>query len=126
MVWGMGLTVLWGLVNVAEGARGDSPCARLPEKLQLTRLSTLPDPFHFLNGTGVTTKEGWECRQAETQALFERLELGSKPGKPSSVTGSLSGNSLTVTCSEGGKSISFSVSMSVPSSGGGPYPGTRG
>ena len=120
----VGVALLSALVSVYRGdARQDSPCAKLPGSLSLTSVSTLPDPFKFLNGTAVTSKDGWECRQAETQALFEKLELGTKPGKPTTVTGTFSGSSLTVQCSEGGKSISFSVSISAPSGGSGPYPG---
>lgn len=43
------------------------------------------------------------------------------PPKPANVTGSLSGNTLTVSVSDQGKSISFTVSVSKPS-GAGPFP----
>jgi hypothetical protein len=44
------------------------------------------------------------------------------PPKPSSVTASLSGSTLTINCAYSGKSISFSVTISYPSSGAAPYP----
>ncbi|EOD46607.1 putative carbohydrate esterase family 15 protein [Neofusicoccum parvum UCRNP2] len=88
----------------------------------LEETAKLPDPFTFANGTQVTTKSAWACRQQEISQLFQTYELGAKPPKPSSVTSSLSSNTLTITASEGGKSISFSVSISYPSSGTAPYP----
>src|SRR5690606_28158086 len=63
----------------------------------------------------------WECRRREILELFQRYELGTFPPKPQSVTGSYSGGRLTVNVSEGGKSISFQVSISTPS-GSGPHP----
>jgi len=42
------------------------------------------------------------------------------------VTASFSGNSLSISVSEGGKSISFSVSITYPSSGTAPYPAIIG
>ena len=44
------------------------------------------------------------------------------PGPPTSLTASLSGNTLTITPTVSGKSISFSVTISYPSSGTAPYP----
>ena len=84
--------------------------------------SKLPDPFTFLNGTRVTSKADFACRQQEISQLFQRYELGTLPGKPQSVTGSFSGNTLTINVSDQGKSISFTVTISTPSSGTAPYP----
>lgn len=77
--------------------------------------SFLPDPFTFFDGTKVTTKAQWDCRRAEISQLLQKYELGVLPPKPSSVTGSLSGSILTINVSEGGKSISFTASISLPS-----------
>ncbi|KAF6752036.1 hypothetical protein DFP72DRAFT_1047411 [Ephemerocybe angulata] len=81
----------------------------------------LPDPFTFFGGTKVTTKTDWTCRREEINKHFQRLELGTLPPKPASVTGSLSGNTLTVNVTHEGKSISFTASVSRPS-GTGPFP----
>lgn len=54
--------------------------------------------------------------------FHKNYELGTLPPKPQTVTGSLNGNTLTVNVSDSGKSISFSVSISHPSSGTAPYP----
>lgn len=73
----------------------------------------------------MTTKAQWDCRRAEILQLLQKYELGTLPPKPSSVTGSLSGNVLTVNVSEGGKSISFTATISLPN-GSGPFPAIIG
>ncbi|KAJ2915817.1 hypothetical protein MD484_g4611, partial [Candolleomyces efflorescens] len=95
--------------------------APLPSTLSLRANSRLPDPFTFYDGTRVTSQNDWACRREEINQLFQRLELGTLPPKPASVSGSLSGNSLTVNVSHEGKSISFTASVSFPS-GTAPFP----
>lgn len=95
--------------------------AALPSSLTLRANSRLPDPFTFYDGTKVTSQNDWTCRREEINQLFQRLELGTLPPKPASVTGSLSGNSLTVNVSHEGKSISFTASVQFPS-GTAPFP----
>ncbi|KAF5381635.1 hypothetical protein D9615_005545 [Tricholomella constricta] len=101
---------------------GSATCTPLPGSISLTANAKLPDPFKFLNGNRVTTKAQWECRREELFQLFQRYELGTLPPKPQSVTASYSGGKLTINASEGGKSISFQVTVSTPSSGSAPYP----
>ncbi|PVG03708.1 hypothetical protein CPB86DRAFT_694308 [Serendipita vermifera] len=96
-------------------------CTSLPSNPSLPTVSKLPDPFLPVSGSRITTKEQWTCRRNELSELIQRYELGTKPPKPSSVTASFSGSSLTINVSEAGKSISFSVSVSRPS-GSGPFP----
>ncbi|KAJ3042201.1 carbohydrate-binding module 1 [Rhizophlyctis rosea] len=81
----------------------------------LVNNARLPDPFTFTSGAKVTTQSDWQCRRNEILRLFDQYELGALPGKPSSVTGSYSGNTLTVNVSNGGRSISFTASISRPS-----------
>lgn len=81
----------------------------------------LPDPFTFAGGQKVSTKADWKCRQAELSTLFQKYELGTLPAAPSSVSASYSGTTLSITVSDNGKSISFSVTISKPS-GTGPFP----
>ena len=67
----------------------------------------------------MTSKSQWECRRAELNAEFQTYELGQKnPKAPGAVTGSMSGNTLTV--SVGGKS--FTVTITLPTTGTAPYP----
>jgi hypothetical protein len=84
--------------------------------------SKLPDPFTFASGTKVTTKDQWACRANEISQIFQKNELGVLPGKPQSVTASLSGSTLTINVSDQGKSISFTASIKLPTSGTAPYP----
>ncbi|KAG8751781.1 carbohydrate-binding module 1 [Serendipita sp. 396] len=96
-------------------------CTPLSGNPTSSTIPKLPDPFQRVSGSRVTTKNDWTCRRAEISQLMQTNELGTMPPKPSSVTGSLSGNTLTINVSEGGKSISFTVSISFPS-GTGPFP----
>jgi hypothetical protein len=81
----------------------------------------LPDPFLLNSGSRIKSESEWAARRAEIVQDFYKTELGDKPAKPSTVSATLSSNSLSITCSEGGKSISFSVTITYPS-GNGPFP----
>ncbi|XP_006455315.1 hypothetical protein AGABI2DRAFT_209748 [Agaricus bisporus var. bisporus H97] len=101
-------------------------CPTTPSNLSFSN-TFLPDPFTFADGqTKVTTKAQWNCRRAELSKLLQQYELGTLPPKPSSVTGSLNGNTLSVSVSEGGKSISFSATITRPSGATAPYPAIIG
>ncbi|PBL01909.1 carbohydrate esterase family 15 protein [Armillaria gallica] len=109
------------VASLLFAASAFAQCGNLPSNVSLTSDSMLPDPFTFLNGTTVTTAAEFTCRQAEISALLQRFELGQLPPRPESVVGTLSGNTLTVQVSHGGKSISFTVGIQMPS-GTGPFP----
>ncbi|KAK0443386.1 Glucuronoyl esterase catalytic domain from Hypocrea Jecorina [Desarmillaria tabescens] len=109
------------VASLLFAASAFAQCGNLPSDVSLTPDSMLPDPFTFLNGTAVTTADEFTCRQAEISALFQRFELGELPPRPESVVGTLSGNTLTINVSHGGKSISFNVGIQTPS-GSGPFP----
>ncbi|HEU4388549.1 MAG TPA: dockerin-like protein, partial [Blastocatellia bacterium] len=75
----------------------------------------------------MTTKAEWNCRRAEIATLAQEFEYGYKPSTPSSATtGSRSGNTLTVTVTDNGRTISFNCSITYPSSGTGPFPAMIG
>ncbi|KAK2756099.1 hypothetical protein FQN54_005506 [Arachnomyces sp. PD_36] len=93
-----------------------------PGNAQPEAIATLPDPFLPLDGARVTTKAEFECRQQEISSLFQQFELGTFPPAPTSVKGTLSGDTLTIDVEDGGSSVSFTVSVSLPSGGSGPYP----
>lgn len=96
-------------------------CPSTPSGLGSPVSNQLNDPFTFHGGGKVTSKADWACRQAEISQLLQRYELGTLPPKPS-VSASYSGTTLSITVSEGGKSISFSVSISGIPSVSGPHP----
>ncbi|SNS93375.1 Cellulose binding domain-containing protein [Asanoa hainanensis] len=83
--------------------------------------SRLPDPFRKVAGTRITSKSDWRCRRAEIKELAERHVYGDKPGKPASVTGTVSSSGITVNVAHNGRSASFSASVQLPS-GTGPFP----
>jgi hypothetical protein len=98
-----------------------APFAQLPTNAKF------PDPFTMLDGTPVTTRAQWICRHRELSAMFQRYETGQKTAKPGQVSGSMSGSTLTVSLSDGaGKNGSFTVSITYPSGGTGPYPAMVG
>ncbi|HTP28830.1 MAG TPA: hypothetical protein VMK12_24615 [Anaeromyxobacteraceae bacterium] len=71
----------------------------------------------------MASKDDWPCRRAELSQLIQAFEYGAYPPAPSSVTGSLSsdGLTLTVTVNYGSKSITFSPTVALPT-GSGPFP----
>lgn len=111
------LTVL--AVPVIE-QRQDAVCT-VPTTFPTFTNAKLPNPFKFFDGRAVTTKADFECKNQEVSAAMQAQELGEFPKKPSSVTATLSGSSLSITSTEGGKSVSFTVSIKKPS-GTGPFP----
>lgn len=84
-------------------------------------VSELPNPFIAASGTNITTKADFDCRAQEISKMFQQYELGDYPGPADTVKGTLSGNTLTVAVTVGGKSVSYTASVSKPS-GNGPFP----
>ncbi|KAJ4366824.1 hypothetical protein N0V83_007350 [Neocucurbitaria cava] len=99
--------------------RQDAACT-IPTTFPTTTNAKLPNPFKFFNGKDVTTKAEFACRQQEVSAALQAQELGDFPKKPT-VSATFSGSSLAITSTDGGKSVSFSVSIKKPS-GNGPFP----
>ncbi|HXX70278.1 MAG TPA: hypothetical protein VEK07_24070 [Polyangiaceae bacterium] len=97
--------------------------------------SSLPDPFMSLDGTRITSTSQWTCRRAEIMAQAQLYELGTKPPKPSMVSGSFApitnsdagvNGAITVNVSEGGSSTSFTSTVTYPTTGTPPYPAMIG
>ena len=82
----------------------------------------LPDPFKKADGTRITKKSEWRCQRRYLRKVVEKYVYGEKPPKPEMVTGTVSKTSITVNVSGGGKTASFTASVSVPTSGTAPYP----
>lgn len=74
----------------------------------------LPDPLMKLDGTRITSRSEWAYRREEILQSLYKYILGEKPiPAKGSVTGTVSTSKITVNVSEGGKSCSFSVTVSM-------------
>ena len=111
----------------------DNPCGEgwtippMPSFSSLPINPYHPDPFRFMSGSRVKTKDQWTCRRAEIAALVQEFELGYKQYTPKdATTGSMIGNSLRVTVTDNGHTISFNCSITYPSTGSPPYPALIG
>lgn len=86
----------------------------------------LPDLFEFFDGSRMSSKSEWSCRRAEIKKVVETYIHGEKPGRPETVTGSVSNSSISVHVENGGKSIDFSVTVSIPGGASMPAPAIIG
>lgn len=112
--------------DFVEDRRSECVIPAFPAASSLTTSNAkLPNPFKMIDGTPVTTLAQWKCRREEMIATAEFYELGVKPRNPEKVTGSFSGNTLTVTVTDKGKTLSFTVTISKPA-GAGPFPAIIG
>ncbi|KAL2862286.1 putative extracelular cellulose binding protein (Cip2) [Aspergillus lucknowensis] len=116
LVLGLALSFLYTNVQ--------AQCPTLPASPSLETIATLPDPFSWYPAQDgrISSADDWACRREHIATLLQQLELGEKPPTPPNVTATLSGDTFSIMASESGKSISFDVSISQPSSGTGPYP----
>ncbi|KAK2056526.1 carbohydrate esterase family 15 protein [Colletotrichum caudatum] len=85
----------------------------------------LPDPFAFVDGSKVSTKNDWACRATEIQNIMEQYELGDFPPPPDRVEASFSGVNLNVKVTVGSASLSMSAAIKKPS-GNGSFPAIIG
>src|ERR1700712_2383552 len=83
--------------NLAVATTTSTSCPSLPSSIPLPTVTELPNPFEAVNGSQVTTKDEWDCRQQEINALFQLYELGRKPDAPSVFTPTFSDNTLSIT-----------------------------
>ncbi len=101
-----------------------SACTRefkAPAFQDLKTNAKLPDPFTFLDGTKVKTRDDWVCRQKEISTLAQAFIYGPKPGKPETLNATFSGGTLTLDMASGGRTWKLSVAIKTPS-GTGPFP----
>src|SRR6478609_8759530 len=80
----------------------------------------LPDLFKSFDGTRISKKSDWKCRRAELKKAVETFIHGEKPGRPEKVTGSVTATSIKVHVEHMGKTIDFSVAVSMPGGTTGP------
>jgi hypothetical protein len=112
--------------DFVEDHRGECVIPAMPAVSALVANAALTNPFKMMDGTPVTTLAQWKCRREEIAAMLEKYIHGEKPRNPEKVTGSLSGNKFTVSVTDKGKTVSFSVTITKPSTGSGPFPAVIG
>ena len=89
-------------------------------------ISTLPDVFASFDGTRMSKKADWRCHRAELKKAVETYVHGPKPGRPTTVTGSVTSTTIKVHVEQGGNSADFSVSVSIPEGAKTPAPAIIG
>src|SRR6185503_1479726 len=115
------------VTQAGTGGGGTCTVPPMPSFESLPNNAFFPDPFLFMNGTRMTTKAEWSCRRQEIATQAQEFEYGYKPNPPTSATtGSRSGNTLTVTVNDNGRTISFNASVQYPTTGTAPYPAMIG
>ena len=82
----------------------------------------LPNLFTKLDGTMMSKRSDWRCRRAELKKIVEKYIHGTKPGRPDTVTGTVSATAINVHVVHMSKTIDFSVTVSLPSGTTGPVP----
>ncbi|CAG9940066.1 unnamed protein product [Clonostachys rosea f. rosea IK726] len=117
MIYVLSVALLFGFAVTALPATPVSPLLErqaCSPSSNIPAVSTtyLPDPFVFADGTRVTSVDQWSCRQQEILNAYQQYEFGDLPPAPSSLTASLSGNTLSITVSVSGKSSTFTASIS--------------
>ncbi|KAJ7610089.1 hypothetical protein FB45DRAFT_875903 [Roridomyces roridus] len=107
---------------VLFAATAKAQCPAIPNLSSYTN-TQLPDLFTFADGvTKVQTMADWACRTAEISTLLQQDELGTMPADPTSVTATFSGTTLAITVTDQGKTMTFSPTITFPTSGTAPYP----
>jgi endo-1,4-beta-xylanase len=110
--------------------RGLRRSGKYPDPYDLPAVNTLPDPFTFFNGAKVRSVADWEKRRVEIKDLAQYYEFGAMPPPPQVLTaksapntsGPAASKSITVTVQDGGKTVSFTPVLYLPSTGAPPYP----
>ena len=107
---------------VEEEYTGTAPS--LPAVSKLTSYRMLPDPFVYSDGKDtVKFFSGWAKRRYEISQEIQKYEIGTKPAvAPEQISASMSGNTLKVVVTVGGKSLTLTSTISVPKSASAPCP----
>ncbi len=95
-----------------ENSGAGYPPASLPALNQLPVVDPLPDPFMWSSGRGRSKNfRDWERRRNEIKAEIEHFEIGTKPGRPQSITANFTrgtnGDTLTVDVSVNGQTLTL-------------------
>lgn len=109
----LGTTSDGGSGGEDTGADFECVLPELPDPSSLTyENQKLPDPFTFFDGTKVTTKAQWDCRRKEILAMADKYLYGPVPPQPDEVTGTVSGGTVSITCTVGSMTETFTANIS--------------
>lgn len=110
------------LVYDQENTGADCPAIYTPFFGELPETSFLPDPFEWSDGRGrIVNKSDWRCRRNEIATEIQKYEIGTKAAPPENIEASFSNNTLSVTVTVNGESLTLSSAINLPE-GDGPHP----
>lgn len=109
-----------------ENNGADCPVPEMPAIGQLPEIAKLPDPFTKTDDTRITEQQQWRCLRQETNLKLQHYEAGTKPAKPATVGGSVTTEAVTVNVEHEGEAITFTASITLPTTGEAPYPAMIG
>jgi hypothetical protein len=95
-----------------------TPVSPLPVGTMGPSQKMCPDPFKFINGTRISSKADWECLRADLSAMLQAAVYGPKMPPPDTLKATISGGTVTVNCTVGTRTGSFTFTIS----GGGTKP----
>ncbi|MBN8877733.1 MAG: cadherin domain-containing protein [Sphingobacteriales bacterium] len=114
------------LVYTTENTAGSCAAPPLPTLAQLPIIAPLPDPFVWSDGSKRSTSfTDWACRRNEIRREIENYEIGTKPGRPDTISASFAGTTLTIQITKNGQSMTLTAQVIIPS-GVGPFPAVIG
>ncbi|HTQ04360.1 MAG TPA: hypothetical protein VMI54_10905 [Polyangiaceae bacterium] len=88
-----------------------TPVATLPAGTMGPSQKMVPDPFKFIDGTRISSMADWERLRADLSAMLQAAVYGPKMPPPDKLTATLSGGTVTVNCTVGSKSGSFTFTI---------------
>jgi hypothetical protein len=100
-----------------------TPLPMLPDGTHGPSQKMVPSPFKFLDGTVISSKADWERLRADLSAMLQAAVYGPKMPPPDTLKATMSGTTVTVSCTVGTKTGSFTFSIKGGGSGGMKKPG---
>jgi hypothetical protein len=100
------------LVYAVENTGTDVPAPAFPSISNLPNINALPDPFLWADGSiRISKYTEWRRRRAEISAQVQHYLLGNKPAPPDSLQARLSQDTLIVSVTVGGKSLTLHATI---------------
>ncbi|MCL2448170.1 MAG: hypothetical protein FWD17_04425 [Polyangiaceae bacterium] len=100
-----------GMTGMGWQESNCTPVTTLPDGTHGPSQPKCPDPFKFINGTRISSKADWECLRADLSAMLQAAVYGPKMPPPDKLTATMSGTTVTVNCTVGSKSGSFTFTI---------------